>query len=58
MPQANLIVFDPVQDGQLQGRTWDTRPGSGVRSAQFYGTFSAGETITIETDELIPFSAY
>lgn len=57
-PQANLIVFDPVQDGQLQGRTWDTRPASGVRSAQFYGTFSAGETITIETDELIPFSAY
>lgn len=58
VPQANLILFNPVQDGQLQGRTWDTRPGSGVRSAQFYGTFSAGETITIETDELIPFSAY
>jgi len=57
-PQANLVVFDPVQDGQLQGRTWDTRPSSGVRSAQFYGNFSAGETITIETDELIPFSAY
>lgn len=57
-PQSNLIVFDPVQDGQIQGRTWDTRPSSGVRSAQFYGTFSAGETITIETDELIPFSAY
>lgn len=58
VPQANMVVFDPVQDGQLQGRTWDTRPASGVRSAQFYGTFSAGETITIETDELIPFSAY
>lgn len=57
-PQANLVVFDPVQDGQLQGRTWDTRPSSGVRSAQFYATFSAGETITIDTDELIPFSAY
>ncbi|MBB1602541.1 major capsid protein P2 [Variovorax sp. UMC13] len=57
-PQANLIVFDPVQDGQLQGRTWDTRPSSGVRSAQFYATFSAGETITIETDELIPYAAY
>lgn len=57
-PQANLVVFDPVQDGQLQGRTWDTRPSSGVRSAQFYATFSAGETITIETDELIPLSAY
>jgi len=58
VPQANLVVFDPVQDGQLQGRTWDTRPSSGVRSAQFYATFSAGETITIETDELIPFAAY
>lgn len=57
-PQANLVVFDPVQDGQLQGRTWDTRPGSGVRSAQFYGTFAAGETITIETEELLPVAAY
>lgn len=57
-PQANLVVFDPVQDGQIQGRTWDTRPASGVRSAQFYATFSAGETITIETEELLPFSAY
>ncbi len=58
VPQANLVVFDPVQDGQLQGRTWDTRPASGVRSAQFYATFSAGETITIETEELIPYAAY
>jgi hypothetical protein len=58
VPQGNLVVFDPVQDGSVQGRTWDTRPASGVRSAQFYGTFNAGETITIETDELIPFSAY
>ena len=58
VPQANLVVFDPCQDGQLQGRTWDTRPSSGVRSAQFYATFSAGETITIETEELLPLSAY
>lgn len=57
-PQANLVVFDPVQDGQLTGRLWDTRPGVGVRSAQFYGTFSAGETITIETEELLGFGAY
>lgn len=57
-PQNNLVVFDPCQDGQLQGRTWDTRPSSGVRSAQFYATFSAGETITIETEELLPLSAY
>lgn len=57
-PQANLVVLDPVQDGQLSGRTWDTRPVAGVRSAQFYGTFSAGETITIETEELLPLAAY
>lgn len=58
VPQANLIVFDPVQDGQLSGRTWDTRPAAGVRSAQYYATFSAGETIVIETEELLPYSAY
>lgn len=57
-PQANLVVFDPVQDGQMQGRLWDTRPVMGVRSAQLYGTFSAGETITIETEELLGFGAY
>lgn len=57
-PQLGLVVFDPVQDGQLQGRTWDTRPSSGVRSAQLYGTFSAGETIVIETEELLPLAAY
>lgn len=58
VPQANLVVFDPVQDGQLSGRTWDTRPVAGVRSAQMYGTFSAGETITMETEELLPLAAY
>lgn len=57
-PQANLVVFDPVQDGFLTGRTWDTRPVAGVRSAQLYVTFSAGETITIEAEELLPLSAY
>lgn len=58
IPQTNLVVFDPVQDGQLAGRTWDTRPSSGVRSAAFLGTFAAAETITVETEELLPFSAY
>lgn len=58
VPQASVWMFDPCQDGQLQGRTWDTRPSSGVRSAQLYGTFSAGETITVETEELLPLSAY
>lgn len=58
VPQANLVVFDPCQDGQLSGRTWDTRMAVGIRSAIFYGTFSAGETITIETEELIPYAMY
>lgn len=57
VPQAGLVVFDPVQTGTLQGNTWDTRKGV-VGSATFYATFSAGETITIETEELIPLSMY
>jgi len=51
-PQASLFVFDPVQTGTLMGNTWDTKKGL-VGSAQFYATFSAGETITIETEELL-----
>lgn len=58
VPQTNLVVFDPTQDRQMAGRTWDTRPSSGTRSAAFYGTFSAGETITVETEELIGAGAY
>lgn len=57
-PQTNLHVFDPILDGIQAGRVWDTRPEAGVRSAQLYGTFSAGETITIETEELLPLGAY
>jgi hypothetical protein len=58
VPQTNLVVFDPVQTGTLQGNTWDTRKSTGVGSAAFYATFSAGETITIETEELLPLNAY
>lgn len=57
-PQTNLVVFDPILDNIQNGRVWDTRPAAGVRSAQFYGTFSAGETITIETEELIGLADY
>jgi hypothetical protein len=57
-PQANLVVFDPVLDGIQAGRVWDTRPANMVKSAQLYGTFSAGETITIETEELLPLNLY
>ena len=56
-PQASLTVFDPVQTGTLLGNTWDTKKGL-VGSAQFYGTFSAGETITIETEELLTLKDY
>jgi len=57
-PQTNLVVFDPILDGLQSGRAWDTRPASGVRSASILGTFSAGETITIEIEELLPLGAY
>lgn len=57
-PQTNLVVFDPILDGIQAGRVWDTRPANGVRSAQLYATFGAGETITIETEELLPLSSY
>jgi hypothetical protein len=58
LPQTGLVVFDPTLDGMIAGRVWDTTRQSGVQSAQFYATFSAGETITIETEELIPFRMY
>lgn len=57
VPQSGLVVFDPVQTGTLLGNTWDTRKGV-VGSAAFYAQFNAGETITIETEELIPLAAY
>lgn len=57
-PQASLVVIDPVQDGQLTGRSFDTRPIAQVRSAAIYGTFSAAETITIETEELLTLDPY
>ncbi len=57
-PQTNLVVFDPVLDGIQAGRVWDTRPAVGVRSAQLYATFSGAETITIETEELLPLNQY
>lgn len=57
VPQANLFVFDPILDGVQAGRVWDTTSRV-TKSAQFYGLFSAGETITIETEELIPLGMY
>jgi hypothetical protein len=57
-PQANLTVFDPTLDNISAQRVWDTTPGAKCTQAILYGTFSAGETITIETEELIPLAMY
>lgn len=57
-PQTSLIVIDPILDNMQSGRVLDTRPAAGVQSAQVLMTFSAGETITIETEELLPLAAY
>lgn len=60
--QANTYVYDPIVDNFQEGRVWDTRlqpgqPGA-TQTAQFLGTFSAGETITIESEVLEPLDAY
>jgi Viral coat protein P2 N-terminal domain len=57
-PQSNLFVFDAMLDNVQSGRVWDTRPASGVTQAMFLATFSNTETITIETEEIIPLSMY
>lgn len=58
VPQANMTVFDPTLDNISAQRVWDTTPGAKCTQAILYGTFSAGETITIETEELIPLAMY
>lgn len=58
VPQANLVVLDAILDNMQNERVLDTRPATGVRSAQFYGIFSGGETITIETEELLTLGDY
>lgn len=57
-PQSNLFVFDAMLDNVQSGRVWDTRPASGVTQAMFLATFGSTETITIETEEIIPLSMY
>ncbi len=62
-PQANHVCYDPVLDNIANGRVWDTtsaKPplGAGVRAANFFGTFSAGETFFVETEELIHLNDY
>lgn len=56
--QAGLWVVDTLLDGFQEDRLLDTRPIVGVTTAAVYGTFSAGETITIEVEVLEPLDVY
>ena len=63
VPQANHFCYDPILDNIQNGRVFDTTSaqapyGAGVRSASFFGTFSASETFWIETEELIHLNDY
>jgi hypothetical protein len=56
--QAGLWMIDFVVDGVFEDRVLDTRPGARCANAQVYGTFSGGETITIESEVLEPLDVY
>ena len=58
VPQASLFVIDFVVDGLQEDRVLDTRPAAGCNIAACYGTFSAAETITIESEVLEPLDVY
>lgn len=57
-PQAGLYVFDPVMPNLQENEVFDTRPASGCQTAQVFGTFSAGETISVEVEVLEPLDVY
>lgn len=57
-PQAGLFMLDFIADNVLEGRILDTRPAAGCTTCQVFGTFSAGETITIEVEVLEPLDVY
>ena len=56
--QAGLFMIDFMLDGFQEDRVLDTRPANGVTTAAVYGTFSGGETITIEVEVLEPMDVY
>lgn len=56
--QAGLFMVDFINDGFQEDRILDTRPAAKVTTAAMYGTFSAGETITIEVEVLEPMDVY
>lgn len=54
VPQASLFVFDPIVDDN-QSQILNTRD---AQTMEVLGTFSAGETITIEVEVLEPLGAF
>lgn len=53
-PQASLYMFDPIQS-ENQSQMLNTRD---AQTMEVLGTFSAGETITIEVEVLEPLAAF
>ncbi len=53
-PQAGLYVYDPIIDNNQSG-VLNTRD---AQTMEVLGTFSAGETITIEVETLEPLAAF
>lgn len=58
VPQASLYTFDPIVNNMQEGNVFDTRAAAGCQTALVYGTFSAGETITVEVEVLEPLDVY
>lgn len=58
VPQAGLFMLDFINDHFMEGRALDTRPAGGCTTCQIYGTFTAGETITIEAEVMEPLDVY
>lgn len=54
VPQAGLYMFDPIVDDN-QSQLLNTRD---AQTMEVLGTFSAGETITIESEVLEPIDAF
>jgi len=54
VPQAALYMFDPIVDDN-QSQVLNTRD---AQTMEILGTFSAGETITIEVEVLEPLAAF
>lgn len=54
VPQAGLYVFDPIVDDN-QSQVLSTRD---AQTTELQGTFSAGETVTVEIEVLEPLAAF